>query len=309
MTRKLSSFQCWMREIWQTKSWYFMLLPGLAWFFIFKYIPMYGASIAFKDYNILKGIIDSPWANPWYKHFASFYESPYFTQLLSNTFLISMYKLLFGMIPAILFAVLLYECRNVVLKRWVQTISYMPHFLSWVIIYGICMALLSESSGLFNDWLQSLLDRKIPFLSSTEWFRSVLIASDIWKDLGWGAIIYLAAMSAIDPTLFEAARIDGAGRLRLIWHVTLPSIRNLIILMLLLKLGTIMDAGFEQIYIMYNVKVYDVADIIDTWVFRVGLEQMNYSVATAVGLFKSVIGLVLILIANQCAKRWEGSIW
>ncbi|MHA6484952.1 ABC transporter permease [Paenibacillus sp. strain BS8-2] len=296
-------------RVWSHRALYLMLLPGLVWFLIYKYIPMSGAIIAFKDYSIGKGIFESDWANPWYKYFQDFYESPYFYKILSNTLLISFYKLIFGLIPPILFAIMLNEATSKWLQRVVQTISYMPHFFSWVIIYGMLLMFLSEGSGIVNKWLVDGGGESYPFLTSTESFRSILVLSDIWQSVGWSAIIYLAAMSSIDPTLYEAAKVDGAGRFRMIWHITLPGIRNVITLMLILKLGHIMDAGFEQIYVMYNIQVYDVADIIDTWVFRTGLEQLSYSLATAVGLFKSIIGLILVLGTNQLAKRWGGSIW
>ncbi|WP_082927447.1 ABC transporter permease [Paenibacillus oryzisoli] len=286
-----------------------MLLPGVVYYIIYKYVPIYGLIIAFKDYDILEGIVNSPWADPWYKHFQEFYESPYFSQLLGNTVLISLYKIIFGMIPPIALAILLNECRYKWLKSIVQTLSYMPHFLSWVIIYGILVVLLSENSGIVNRWIMEAGGESIPFLSSTDWFRSVLVGSDIWQNMGWGAIIYLAAMAGIDPTLYEAARVDGASRMRMIWHITLPGIRNVIVLLLILRLGQMLDAGFDQIYIMYNVHVYPVADILDTWVFRTGLEQWNFSLASAVGLFKSLIGLVLVLGSNKLARRWGESIW
>ncbi|WP_420819501.1 ABC transporter permease [Paenibacillus thalictri] len=286
-----------------------MLAPGLIWYIVYKYFPMYGIIIAFKDFDILSGIMSSPWADPWYKHFKQFFESPYFAQLLTNTFLISVYKIFFGMVPPIALALLLHECRIGWLKRLVQMLSYMPHFLSWVIIYGILIAFLSQSSGLFNRWIVESGGQSIPFLTSTDWFRSILVGSDIWQNLGWGAIIYLAAISGIDPTLYEAGRVDGAGRLRMMWSITLPGIRNVIILLLILKLGHILDAGFEQIYILYNIQVYPVSDIIDTWVFRTGLEQMNFSMGAAVGLFKSLIGFILVVAANQIAKRWGEGIW
>ncbi|WNQ14238.1 ABC transporter permease subunit [Paenibacillus aurantius] len=286
-----------------------MLLPGVIYYLVYKYLPMYGVIIAFKDYDMLEGIWSSPWADPWYKYFQQFYESPYFTQLLANTFLISVYKLLFGMVPPILLAILLNECRTPWFRRLVQTLSYMPHFLSWVIIYGILLMFLSQDSGIVNRWLVESGSSTIPFLTSTEWFRSVLVGSEIWQNLGWGAIIYLAAIAGIDPTLYEAGRVDGASRLRMVWHITLPGIRHVIILLLILRLGHMLDAGFEQIYVLYNVHVYSVADILDTWVFRTGLEQWNYSLASAVGLFKSGIGLILVYLSNTLAKRWGESIW
>ncbi|WP_083689576.1 ABC transporter permease subunit [Paenibacillus sp. FSL H7-0331] len=294
---------------WGFRSLYLIMLPGIIWYFLFRYVPIYGILIAFKDFNIMEGIFNSPWADPWYKHFKYFYDSPYFSQLLVNTFLISLYKLVFGMIPDMLVAILLNECRISWYKRWVQTLSYMPHFLSWVIIYGIVTAFLSPTSGLFNRWLTDMGGESIAFLQSQEWFRSILVVTEIWKDIGWGSIIYLAAIAGIDPSLYEAARVDGATRIRMIWHITLPGIRNVIVLLLILRLGHMMDAGFDQIYIFYNVHVYPVADIIDTWVFRTGLERMNFSLAAAVGLFKSLIGFVLIVGANQLSKKWGEGIW
>ncbi|PYI55957.1 ABC transporter permease [Paenibacillus flagellatus] len=286
-----------------------MLLPGLLWLIVYKYVPMYGAVIAFKDFRVSEGILGSPWAQPWNKHFLFFFHSPYFTQLLGNTLIISFYKLVFGIVPPIAMALLLHECRFVPIRRFVQTLSYMPHFLSWVIVYGILIALLSQTTGLVNRWLTGSGHAAIPFLQSPDWFRTILVGSEIWQDLGWGAVIYLAAIAGIDPSLYEAARVDGAGRLRTMWSVTLPGIRNVVFLLLILRLGRFLDAGFEQIYIMYNIHVYPVADIIDTWVFRTGLEQMNFSLAAAVGLFKSAIGLLLVLGSNRLAKRWGGQIW
>lgn len=294
---------------WRYRAFFAMLLPGLVWLVVYRYVPMYGAVIAFKEYDFLKGIMGSPWADPWYKHFRSFFESPYFSELLVNTLLISLYKLVFGMAPPIAMALLLHECRIRWFKRLIQTLSYMPHFLSWVIIYGILLAFLSQSTGLVNRWLGDIGIRPVAFLQSTDWFRSILVGSDIWQNIGWGAIIYLAAIAGIDPVLYEAARVDGASRLRMIAHITLPGIRSVIVLMLIMRLGHMLDAGFEQVYILYNIQVYPVADIIDTWVFRTGLEQMNFSVAAAVGLFKSAIGLVLVLGANKIAAKWGESIW
>ncbi|RTE11806.1 sugar ABC transporter permease [Paenibacillus whitsoniae] len=297
------------KQVWAFRAFYLMLLPGVLYFIIFRYVPMYGIIIAFKDYQMLDGILKSDWAHPWYKHFETFFNSPYFGQLMVNTLLISVYKLVFGTIPPIVMALLLNECRLRWFKTAVQTLTYMPHFLSWVIIYGILIALLSQSSGLVNNWIEDAGGKAIGFMTSVDYFRAILVGSEIWKDLGWGAIIYLASMAAIDPTLYEAARVDGASRLRMIWHITLPGIRNVIVLLLILKLGHIMDAGFDQIYILYNIQVYAVADILDTWVFRTGLQQLNFSLGAAVGLFKSLIGLVLVLGSNQLSKKWGEGIW
>jgi len=297
------------KRVWAFRAFYLMLLPGVIYYIIFRYVPMYGVIIAFKDFNMLEGIVGSSWADPWYKHFQTFFHSPYFSQLMVNTTVISLYKLVFGMVPPIAMALLLNECRVRWFKTVVQTLTYMPHFLSWVIIYGILIALFSQNSGLVNRWLEETGGSSIGFLTSIDYFRTILVGSEIWKDLGWGAIIYLAAMTAIDPTLYEAARVDGASRLRMIWHITLPGIRSVIVLLFILKLGTIMDAGFDQIYILYNIQVYQVADILDTWVFRTGLQQLNFSLGAAVGLFKSVIGMVLVIGSNQLSKKWGEGIW
>ncbi|MFK7691867.1 ABC transporter permease [Paenibacillus sp. HJGM_3] len=298
-----------VKRVWAFRAFYLMLLPGLLYFVIFRYFPMYGLVIAFKDFQILDGILGSNWADPWYKHFQTFFQSPYFGQLMINTFVISLYKLVFGMAPPIVMALLLNECRLRWFRTIVQTVTYMPHFLSWVIIYGILIALLSQNSGIVNRWIEDSGGQSIGFMTSIDYFRSILVISEVWKDLGWGAVIYLAAMTSIDPTLYEAARVDGASRLRMMWHITLPGIRNVIVMLLILKLGHIMDAGFDQIYILYNIQVYQVADIIDTWVFRTGLQQLNFSLGAAVGLFKSLIGLVLVLGSNHLSKKWGEGVW
>lgn len=298
-----------LNELWRSRALYFMLLPGMVWLAVYKYLPMYGVTIAFKDYNLVDGLMASPWSNPWNKYFVQFFHSPYFSQIIRNTILISLYKVLFGTIPPIALAILFNECRSRWLRRWVQTLSYMPHFLSWVIIYGIVIALLSETSGVVNRWIVDAGGHAIPFITSTQYFRGLLVGSDIWQNIGWGAIIYMAAMASIDTSLYEACRVDGGGRLRMIWNITLPGIRSTIVLLLILRVGYIMDAGFDQIYVMYNTQVYEVADIIDTWVYRTGLQQTNFSLASAVGLFKSVIGMVLVLSVNRIAKRWGESIW
>lgn len=297
------------RKLWLFRAFYLMLLPGIVYFVIFRYFPMYGVIIAFKDFSIMEGITGSSWADPWYRHFQDFYQSPYFGQLMTNTLLISLYKLVWGTLPPIILAILLHECKVRWLKSIVQTLTYMPHFLSWVIIFGILLTLFSQNGGLVNRWIVENGGSSIPFLTSTDYFRSILVGSEVWQNLGWGAIIYLAAMAGIDPTLYEAAKVDGANRMRMIWHITLPGIRSIIILLFILKLGHLLDAGFDQIYILYNIQVYPVADILDTWVYRTGLQQMNFSLASAVGLFKSLIGLVLVLGANRLAKKWGEGIW
>jgi putative aldouronate transport system permease protein len=287
-----------------------MLFPGLIFYFIYLYLPIGTAIlVSIKDYGVKKGILNSPLASPWYRHFQFFMKSPYFWPLLRNTMYISMAKMLLGIPLAVGLAILLNECRNRKLKRIVQTLTYMPHFLSWVVIYGMCFVLFSETNGLINDWLRTLTGRTVPFLTNPSVFRNLIIGSDIWKSTGWSAIIYLAAISGIDPQLYEAAYIDGSSRAKTIWHITLPSIANVIVLTLILRCGTILNAGFDQIYVMYNEGVYSTVDIIDTWVFRTGFENFNLSLSSAVGLFKSVISFVMIVTVNQIARRWGEALW
>ena len=288
---------------------YIMLIPGILYYVIYKYIPMFGTIIAFKDYSLVKGIIRSPWANPWYKYFAQFFKSPYFTQLLSNTLILSFSKLIVNTLGSIILALFLNEVKSKFFKSFVQTVTYLPHFLSWVIVYGIIFSLFSESSGVINLLLKRYFGTTLPMLNSPDHFRWLLILSNAWKGCGWGAIIYLAAISGIDPGLYEAAAIDGANRFQRMWHVTLSGIRSSIIMMMILNCGHILSAGFDHIFVMYSIPVQSVSDIIDTWVYRTGLEQMNYSLGTAVGLFKSAVSFALILTVNKIAKRWGESMW
>lgn len=293
------------RRIWKHRLVYLLLLPGLLFFIVFKYGPLYYAQIAFKDFQPLLGVEGSPWIGT--KNFETFVNSYYFTQLLGNTIIISVLKLLFGIPPAIILALALSETRFLKLGRVVQTVSYLPHFLSWVVMFGILLAMLSPTQGLVNQGISATGANPIGFLTSPDWFRVVIIGSDIWKETGWGAIIYLAALLAIDPTLHEAAAIDGAGRWRRIWHISLPSIKDVIVLVTLLRLGNILDAGFNQIFVLYSLPVYSVGDVIDTWVYRQGILNFQFGLAAAVGIFKGIIGLVLIVVANRAAKRFAGS--
>jgi putative aldouronate transport system permease protein len=287
-----------------------LLLPGMVYYLIYRYAPIFvGVTVSIKDYNLRKGILASPMAAPWFKHFLFFFRSPYFVPLLGNTLLISFSKMVLGLPLAVALAVLLYECRNVPYRRVIQSLTYMPHFLSWVVIYGMCFTLLSQTNGLINDFLRSFTGKTIPFLTSPVIFRWLIILSDIWKNTGWSAIIFMAAIAGIDVSLYEAARIDGASRTQAIRYITLPSIMPVIIVVMILRCGSILDAGFEQIFVMYNTAVISTVDIIDTWVYRTGLENFNISLSSAVGLFKSVISLILVLSVNQFAKRWGKSLW
>lgn len=280
---------------------YLMLLPAVILILLFKYIPMYGVIIAFKDYNFMEGVWGSEWVG--FQYFRELFSFDEFPRVVRNTVIISLMKLLVGFPIPIILALLLNELKFDKFKRMVQTITYLPHFISWVIIGGLAIDMLSPSSGIINRIIEMLGFQPIFFMSDEGIFRWILVGSDIWKEAGWGAIIYLAALLGINDELYQAATVDGANRFRQIWHISLPGLKSTIIIILLLRIGYILDAGFEQVLVMYNPTVYDVADIIDTYVFRVGLGSMQFGLTTAAGLFKSVIGCVLLVLANVFARR------
>jgi putative aldouronate transport system permease protein len=284
---------------------YVMMIPGIVYFLAFRYLPLWNAQIAFKDFKPLLGVEASPLIG--FKHFVTFFKSFYFTQLISNTLIISGLKLVLGMPVAIILALSIYESMFKPLARFVQTISYLPHFLSWVIMFGILLVMLSPGEGLINEIIKANGGKAISFMTSPDWFRIVVVGSDIWKETGWSTIIYLASLMAIDPTLFEAAAVDGASRLQRIWYISLPGIASTVVVVTLLRLGNILDAGFQQIFILYSLPVYSVGDIIDTWVYRQGILEFQFSLATAVGIFKGAIGLLLVLFSNRLAKKFTGS--
>ncbi len=294
-----------LRALWKHRWIYALMALPLLYFVVFKYYPLWNAQIAFKDFKPLVGVEASPWVG--LKQFQVFFKSFYFSQLITNTVIFSLAKLLLGMPMAILLALALYETRLLFFRVLVQNATYLPHFLSWVIMYGVLLGLLSPGSGLINEILKASGASAITFLTSPAWFRIVVIASDIWKETGWSTIIYLAALLAIDPTLFEAAAVDGASRLQRIRYISLPGILSVIVVVTLMRLGNILDAGFNQIFVLYSLPVYSVGDIIDTWVYRQGILEFQFSLATAVGLFKGVIGLVLIVVSNRLARRFTGS--
>jgi putative aldouronate transport system permease protein len=295
------------KRMWKAKTMYLFILPTLVYFLIFSYIPYYGLTIAFKDFKIFLGIEASPWVG--FKYFNEFFNSPDFGRLLKNTVLISLYRITFGFPIPILFALLLNEVRHSLFKRVIQTVTYFPNFLSWVVYGGIILTFI-QPTGIVNTFAQALGYPSIDILTSTKYFVPMLIITDIMKNFGFGAIIYLASLSNIDHQLYEAAIVDGARKLKQIWHITLPGIRPTIIVMLVLSLGNVMNAGFDQIFNLYNASVYEVTDIIDTFVYRIGLQGAQYSVGTAVGMFKGVIGFVLIFASNSMIRRTgEYSIW
>ncbi|GFZ80071.1 protein LplB [Paenibacillus marchantiophytorum] len=298
--------------IWKTflryKWLYMLMVPGIAYYIVYHYVPMFGLVIAFKKYNLLKGMWGSEWVG--FDNFRTIFSSPEFPSLMRNTILISVYRILFNMLPDVMLALILNEIRAPWFKRVVQTITYGPHFLSWIIVYGLVFSFFAPGAGLVTTFFRDMGWGDLDVLANSDYFRSLLVTSDIWKSTGFGAIIYLAALSSINHELYEAAVVDGAGRWRQLWHITLPGIREVFILLLILRIGHIMDAGFEQVYIFLNARVYDVGDILDTYIFRRGIEQMEFSVPAAMGVFKSVIGLVLVIGANKLAKKVGGSgIW
>ncbi len=297
-------FQNVRRSVWRHRWLYLLMAPTLIYFVIFKYVPLWNAQIAFKDFKPLLGVWGSPWVG--LEHFETFINSFYFSQLIINTIFFSMAKLILGLPIAVILALVLHETLLTRFRTIVQTVVYLPHFLSWVIMFGVLLMLLSPNNGMINNIIKALGGEPIPFLTSPEWFRPVVVISDIWKETGWSTIIYLAALLSISPDLYEAATVDGASHLQRIRHISIPGIMPVIVLVTLLRLGHILDAGFNQIFILYSVPVYSVGDIIDTWVYRQGILQFQFSLATAVGLFKGVIGLVLILVANRVAKHVTG---
>ena len=279
----------------------FMLIPVVIFFAVFSYYPLYGILIAFKDYSISKGILGSPWAG--LRYFRQFFLSPYFGRLLRNTVLISVYSLLWGFPVPILFALLLNEFKDGKFKRLIQTVSYLPHFISLVVICGILIDIFSPQGGVVNALLYSLTGKRINFFGEPEWFRTMYVGSGVWQEFGWNSIIYLAAITGINPDLYEAARIDGAGRLRQIWHVTLPGIKPTILTLLILNLGNIMSVGYEKIILLYSPTTYETADVISTYVYRTGLLSQQYSYAGAVGLFNSVINIAILVLCNFVGKK------
>ena len=286
-----------------------MLLPVVAYFIIFKYIPMGGIVIAFKDFKLGLGVSGSEWVG--LANFVDAFRTRLFIRSVRNTLVISLLKLCVGFPAPIILALLLNEVRHNAYKRVVQTISYLPHFLSWVIMAGILSQLLSPNNGAVNALLKTL-GRKdpVPFLLDNAYFRGTVVISDVWKGVGWGSILYLATISSIDPTLYEAAICDGANRPQRVKYITLPSIMPTITIMLILSLGGILDAGFDQLLNLYSSAVYETGDIIDTYVYRVGLVDWNYKLSTAIGLFKNIIGFVLVAGSNVVAKAISGNgIW
>lgn len=286
----------------QYKFLFLLLAPALIWYLVFAYGPLYGIQLAFKDFMIAKGINGSPWVG--LKHFESMINGAQdFHLIIRNTVVLSFYHIAFGFPAPIILALLLNEVRMEFFKRLTQTLSYLPHFLSWVVVASFMFTVLSPSNGIVNEIIGWFGIDPIYFVGDPSYFRFTLISTAIWKEIGWGAIIYLAALASINPDMYEAAVVDGASRFKQMLYITLPSLIPVISIMFILRIGHVLDAGFDQVLNMYTPATYSVADILDTYVYRVGLEQMQFSFATAVGLFKNVIALALVLFTNYMVKR------
>ena len=293
-----------MRKYWQI---YLLIIPALLVLIYFKYYPMYGVQIAFRDYKIVKGITGSKWVG--LKWFRKLFNTPKFSQVVWNTLYLNVLHLFTSLPLAIFFGLVLNECNVIGYKRVIQTVSYVPHFLSWVIVYAIFNNMLADK-GIINSMIKALGGQSVVFLSQSRYFRSILVISDLWKNTGWNTIVILAAITSIDPSLYEAAVMDGANRLQRMAHVTLPSIRSICVVLLILRLGSIMADDVTQVLVFYNTAVYDVGDVLGTYMYRQGLGKMEYSFSSASGLFQSVIGMALILITNKFAHMMgEQGLW
>ncbi|WP_321163037.1 ABC transporter permease [Microbacterium hydrocarbonoxydans] len=278
-----------------------MAIPGIAYFIIFKYVPMGGLIIAFQDYSPFRGIGGSPWVG--FDHFIRFFSESTFVMLLVNTVSVSLLLLVFSFPVPIILALLLNELRSKLFQRSIQTIIYLPHFMSWVIVVSLFYVLLTTDGGSINALLKSWGMDAVPFLTDPNWLRPLYTMQEIWKTAGWGTIIYLAAMTGVDMELYEAAELDGAGRWLQTWHITLPAIRPTIIVMFILAIGDFLELGFEHMFLMLNSLNRDLGEIFDTYVYTAGIQNGQLSYATAVGLFKGLVGLILVIAANRLAKK------
>jgi len=297
-----------LRKLWKMRYAYLMLLPVLLYFALFKYWPMYWLRLAFYDFKILRGFDGSKFVG--LKHFIRFFESTDFWMLLTNTLSINFAVLFFVFPIPILFALLLNEVNNTTFKKAIQTVSYLPYFISTMIVVAMINTLLSPSVGIVNRVIRSMGGESIYFMGSEKYFRPVYILSAIWQNTGWSAIVYLSALTAIDPTLYEAAIVDGAGRMRQVWHITLPGIRSTIIIMFILQLGKIMNVGFEKVYLLQNPLNLGASEVISTYLYKKGIINANYSYSTAIGLFNNIVAIILVVIANKISKKVaQVSLW
>lgn len=301
---KLSIF----RQLKRDQTYVLLLAPVLIYYILFKYVPMFGISVSFLDYNMFKGF----WASPWvgFKHYKIFFENRDALVIIKNTILLGGYNLFFGFPAPIILALLLNELRSSIYKRFVQTVSYLPHFLSSVVVSSMIVMLLSPSTGWISHAMQGLGLPTIDFLQQADWFRTIYISSEVWQQVGWGSIIYLAALTTIDPQLYEASKMDGAGRWKQTLHVSLPGIAPAIVILFILQIGHVLEIGFEKVFLLSNAATYDTSDVIATYVYRVGIIQGGFSYATAIDLFMGVIGFLLVYISNKISRRLgETSLW
>ena len=295
------------KKIKKCKYLYIMMLLPIIYYILFHYLPLYGVLIAFKDYKIAKGVWGSPWVG--FKWFEKFLADPYFWKLVKNTLLLNIYGLLWGFPVPILLALMLNEVTNAKFKRAIQTVSYLPHFISTVVVCGMVMNFLSLD-GIINQIIAAFGFDKIQFMVLPEWFRTIFTASGIWQTCGWTSIIYLSALTSVDQEILEAGMIDGANRFQRIKSVTLPSIAPTISIMLIMQIGRLMSLGYEKIILLYNGSTYETADVISTYVYRRGILSADFSYSTAVGLFQSVIGVILLVASNQISKKLsDSSLW
>lgn len=298
-----------IRDIKRYKFIYLLGFLCLTYYIIFCYLPMGGIVIAFKDFRAARGIFGSKWADPWYKYFDQFFNGYYFWRLLRNTLLINLQDLIFGFPAPIILALLLNELRNQKFKRVVQTVSYLPHFISQVVVCGIILDFFS-SSGVVNQVIQMLGGQKILFMQDASWFQPIFVGSGIWQGIGYGSIIYLSALGGVDASLYDAATIDGCSRFGRVLHVTIPGILPTIVIMLILRVGSMLNVGFEKIILLYNETTYETADVISSFVYRYGMQKGNYSYATAVGLFNSLFNFILLVAVNAFSRKVsEISLW
>lgn len=299
------------KEIKRYGALYVLMLPILIAVIVFAYIPMYGVVLAFKDYSFARGILGSPWAQPFDRYFATFFHHPYFWPIIRNTVCISLLKIFTGFVASVALALMLNEVTRQKFKKFAQTALYLPHFMSWVIVAGFVGRFLSLDYGLLNQLKVALFGGEtVHWLGEPAYFWPIVVLTNIWKEVGWGSILYLAAIAGIDQEQYESAYMDGAGRWRQMWHITVPGMAPMMGIVLALSMGTIMSAGFDQIYLLQSNQTYDVSMIIDTYIMEVGLRGGQFGYATAVGLFQSVIGLIFVLGFNRLARQKFGiSIW
>jgi putative aldouronate transport system permease protein len=294
-----------LRRDWQL---YLLLAPMFLWFAVFLYKPMDGLQIAFKDFSIFRGVAASPWVG--FAHFQELFNNGLFIRAFFNTIIISSIGLIFAFPVPIILALMFNEVQSAVARRWAQTVVYLPHFISVVIVAGIVINFLSPSTGVINILLKWVGLEPIYFLTQPEWFRTIFIGSSVWKEAGFESIVYLAAIAGVSPTLYESARVDGASRWQMIWRITLPCILPTIIIMLIIRIGNLVEVGFEYIILLYQPSTYETADVVSTFIYRTGLQGTQYDLATAAGLFNAVIAFVLVYSANRISRKLSStSLW